>query len=178
MSCAPYVPSPLNIVWKMLKLADVGPEDVVYDLGCGDGRILFSAIKEFRAKKAVGYELRRDLYKAAVKNVERQNLQKRITIFNYNLFEADISEADVITLYLTTSGNERLKPKLVKEAQLGTRVVSRSFTFNDWQPLKIELFGYTDVNLYIIPDAFNSSTKRRLVKKHSFLDRLFENPFL
>jgi tRNA A58 N-methylase Trm61 len=135
----------------MLKLADVGPEDVVYDLGCGDGRILFSAIKEFRAKKAVGYELRRDLYKAAVKNVERQNLQKRITIFNDNLFKADISEADVITLYLTTSGNERLKPKLVKEAQLGT---------------------------YIIPNAFNSPTKRRLVKKHSFLDRLFENPFL
>jgi len=161
----------------MLKFADVGPEDVVYDLGCGDGRILFTAIKEFRAKKAVGYELRRDLYKTAIKKVEEQNLQKRITIFNDNLFEADISEADVITLYLTTSGNERLKPKLVEEAQPGTRVVSRSFTFNGWIPLKTELFGYTDVNLYIIPNAFNSSMKRRLINKHTFIDRLFERPF-
>lgn len=156
MSCAAYVPSYPKVVRKMLELANVGSDDVVYDLGCGDGRILVMAVKEFGAKKAVGYEIKKDLYKSTLKKIEQQNLNDRINLINGDLFEADISEATVITLYLTTSGNERLRPKLAKEARPGTRVVSHDFSIKGWEATKIEPHSYySDIYLYIIPDAFN-----------------------
>jgi hypothetical protein len=153
-SVAPYVPSPPNIVRKMLEIAEVGSDDVVYDLGCGDGRILFTAVKDFGAKKAVGYEINKNRYNNVLKEIERQNLQDRIEIFNENLLKADISEATVITLYLTTSGNNRLKPKLTKEAKKGTRIVSRSFKISGWHPSKTDNYSYTKIYLYKIPIAY------------------------
>jgi len=156
MSCAPYVPSQPEVVRKMLEVARVGPEDVVYDLGCGDGRILVTAVKEFHAKKAVGYELREDLYKSTLEEIMLQNLKERINLINGDLFKADISEATVITLYLTGLGNDHLKPKLTKEAQPGTRVVSHDFKINGWRPAKvIHLTQYREIYLYTIPDAFS-----------------------
>lgn len=162
MSCAPYVPSQPEFVRKMLQVARVGPDDVVYDLGCGDGRILIMAVKEFGAEKAVGYELREDLYKSTLREIERQNLKERINLINGDLSEADISEATVITLYLSASGNERLKPKLAKEARPGTRVVSQDFRMNGWHASKSEITGYMgDIFLYVIPDAFSSPNKKK-----------------
>ena len=148
MSCAPYVPSQPEFVRKMLQVSRVGPDDVVYDLGCGDGRILIMAVKEFGAEKAVGYELREDLYKSTLREIKRQNLKERINLINGNLFEADISEATVITLYLSASGNERLKPKLAKEARPGTRVVSQDFRMNGWHASKSEITGTWGTSSY------------------------------
>jgi hypothetical protein len=153
-SFAPYVPSPPDVVRKMLEIAEVGSDDVVYDLGCGDGRILFTAVKDFGAKKAVGYEINENRYNNVLKEIERQNLQDRIEIFNENLLKADISEATVITLYLTTSGNNRLKPKLTKETKKGTRIVSRSFKISGWYPSKTENHSYNRIYLYKTPIAF------------------------
>jgi protein-L-isoaspartate O-methyltransferase len=154
VSCAPYVPSEPEVVRRMLEVAQVGPDDVVYDLGCGDGRILVMAVKEFGAKKAVGYELRKDLYESTLKEIDRQNLKERVRLINGDLFKADVSEATVITLYLTTTGNKRLKPKLAKEARPGTRVVSQDYTMDGWHASKSEGIWYMGkIYLYIIPDA-------------------------
>jgi 16S rRNA A1518/A1519 N6-dimethyltransferase RsmA/KsgA/DIM1 with predicted DNA glycosylase/AP lyase activity len=131
----------MSTVKKMLQLANVGPGDVVYDLGCGDGRILFAAISEFNAAKAVGYELNKSIFKKTFQKVQQQNQQDKITIINDNLFNATISEASVITLYLTTNANNRLVPKLISEAQEGTRVISHDFDIRDFQYAKKETFG-------------------------------------
>lgn len=141
MSCAPYVPTSMSTVKKMLQLANVGPGDVVYDLGCGDGRILFTAITEFDAAKAVGYELNKSMFKKTFQKIQQQNQQDKITIINDNLFNATISEASVITLYLTTNANNRLAPKLISEAQEGTRIISHDFDIRDFQYVKKETFG-------------------------------------
>jgi ribosomal protein L11 methylase PrmA len=151
LSCAPYVPSQLEVVKKMLELAQAGPEDIIYDLGCGDGRILFTAVKDFGVKKAVGYEIDAQRYYSTLLEIERQNLENKIHLIYGNLYDADISEATVITLYLTTSGNRRLKPKLIKEARSDTKIVSHDFTIEGWQPLRKEFvrYGHT-VYLYKI----------------------------
>jgi hypothetical protein len=156
MSCAPYVPSKPEIVQKMLEIAKVKPNDVVYDLGCGDGRILIKAVEDFKVKRAVGYELDKQRYTSTVKEILRRNLQDRIKIIYGNLFEADLSDATVLTLYLTSWGNDRLKPKLIKETSPGTRVVSHSFRMSEWRVIKEESVGYfRTIYLYVIPDSFS-----------------------
>ena len=156
VSCAPYVPSKPEVVQKMLEIADLKPNDVVYDLGCGDGRILIKAVEDFNVKKAIGYELDKQRYKSTIKEIKRRNLQDRIEIINGNLFEADISDATVVTLYLTSWGNDRLKPKLSKETRPGTRVVSHSFRISEWRVVKEESVGYfRTVYLYVIPESFD-----------------------
>ncbi|MEM2897231.1 MAG: rRNA adenine N-6-methyltransferase family protein [Candidatus Bathyarchaeia archaeon] len=154
MSCAPFVSSPIEVVRKMLELANVGPDDVVYDLGCGDGRILFTAVKEFHVKKAVGYEIREDLYKSTLNEVQKQDLVERVHIINEDLFKANISEATVITLYLTTTANERLKQKLIDEARYGSRVVSHDFSIGGWYASKKESFSNHVIYLYTLPYAY------------------------
>jgi len=133
----PLVATSPHIVRQMLEVAQVGTEDTVYDLGCGDARILIAAVKEFGAKKAIGYETREDFYQAALWEIERQNLQDKITIIKKDLFKADISEASVITVYLSAEANEFLRPKFEKEAKCGTRIVSRGFIMNGWKPTNV-----------------------------------------
>lgn len=161
VSLAPYVPSQPKVVTRMLELADVHEDDVVFDLGCGDGRIIIAAVKEFGAKKAVGYEMRRDLYKRNLEEIKSQDLEGRVKVYNDNVFNADLSEATIITLYLTTSGNNRLKPKLSEEAKAGTRIVSHDFDFTGWSYSKKENFGGHTIYLYTIPDCFRKSEKTR-----------------
>ena len=133
----PFVPTPLSVVKRMLELAELKPGEVLYDLGCGDGRIIIMAAKEFGAR-AVGIELRKDLVEQCIKEVKRQKLEDKITIIHGNFFDIDIGEADVVTLYLLTSVNEKLKPKLEKELKRGARVVSHDFEVVGWKPLKVE----------------------------------------
>ncbi|MEM2940446.1 MAG: rRNA adenine N-6-methyltransferase family protein [Thermoproteota archaeon] len=147
----PYVPSPSEVVDKMLELAKVTSNDIVYDLGCGDGRLLLAAVKKFGARKAVGYEIRRDLYEELVKTIQKEGLSNRIFVYNEDLLNADLSESTVVTLFLTTSANEKLKPKLEAELKPGTRIVSHEFTFKDWAPQKIEELSWHKIYLYIIP---------------------------
>jgi len=104
-SVAPFVPSPPDVVRRMLEVAEVGPDDVLYDLGCGDGRILLMAVQEFKAMKAVGFDLNKVFCDNIMKKVVELHLQDRIQAINENFFVADLSPATVITLYLTTSGN-------------------------------------------------------------------------
>ena len=151
VSLAPYVPSQPEFVRRMLEIAKVDEDDIVFDLGCGDGRILVSAIRDFGAKKAVGYEIRRDLYQRTLEKVESQDLLKRIEVFNGDLLEADISEATVITLYLTTSANTKLKPKLAKEAEAGTRIVSHDYEFRGWSYTQKKKFPGHTIFIYEIP---------------------------
>jgi hypothetical protein len=125
----------------MLQLAKVGPGDIVYDLGCGDGRILFMAITEFNATKAVGYELNKSLYKKTLCEIKQRQLHEQIKIINENFFQANISEASVITLYLSSNANNRLAPKLLSEARTGTRIISHDFDIRKFQYTRKETFG-------------------------------------
>ena len=127
LSSVPYVPSPEDVK-RMLKLTEVRSGDIVYDLGCGDGRILIAAVESFGAKEAFGYEISEDVYKNALQQVAKVNLQQRITIINKDFFEADLSRANVITLYLNNFTNEKLRPKLEKEALPGTRIMATKDT--------------------------------------------------
>jgi len=134
----------------------VGPKDLVYDLGCGDGRILITAVKDFKAIGAVGYEIRDDVYEISLAEIVKQNLQDKIKLIKGDFFKADISRATVITLYLTTRANEALKPKLKKETRLGARVVSHNYELPRWQPSYVKkVMGHT-IYLYKIPTAWSN----------------------
>ena len=156
-SLAPFIPTSLNVVRRMLSLAKTHPDDVVYDLGCGDGRVLFTAIHEFGVKTAIGYEINQHLIETMQRKIEKEKLESRITVYGQDLMDADISDATVIFLYLTAFGNDRLRTKLSTEAKPGTRIVSHYFTFTGWQYVKQEYYrGYT-LNLYTIPDSFQQA---------------------
>ena len=139
MSIAPYLATPMPVVRRMLKLAEVKPGEVVYDLGCGDGRIVITAAKEFGAY-GVGIEIRKDLALKAMRAVEEAGLSDRVKIINANFFDVDISDADVVTLYLTTSANLKVKPKLERELKPGARVVSHEYEIPGWKPAIVDRF--------------------------------------
>ncbi|OLD03043.1 hypothetical protein AUG19_06270 [archaeon 13_1_20CM_2_54_9] len=155
MSCAPFVSSPQDVVRKMLEVAKASKDDVLCDLGCGDGRILTTAVKDFGVKAAVGYEIREDLFKTASAEVQKQNLLEKVRIFNKDLFSADLKETTLITLYLTTYANERLKPKLRAEARPGSRIVSHDFMINGWKPTKKENYNEHTIYVYSIPESYS-----------------------
>ena len=158
VSLARWEPTPLETVKSMLELAKVGSKDRVYDLGCGDARILIMAVKEFGAQKAVGYEIRQDLCEDSQKEIERQNLQNQISVIKGNLLDADISDASVITLYLFPTANEILRPKLEKETRFGTRVVSHEHLIETWQIAETKVYSGETLYLYIVPQAFQISS--------------------
>ena len=135
----PFVPTPIPVVRRMLQLAEVKEGEVVYDLGAGDGRILFIAVREFKAR-AVGVEIRRDLYRATKAKIEAEGLQNKIKLYNCSYYDIDLSEADVVTLFLLTSANEKLRPKMERELKKGARVVSHEFEVRGWIPKKVEKF--------------------------------------
>ena len=154
MYIAPFVASPLPVIRRMLVLAELKPGEVFYDLGAGDGRTVIMAAQEFGARP-VGIELREDLAKKALQTVYQLGLQDRVTILHSNLFDVDISPADVVFLYLTTSANEKVKPKLEAELKPGARVVSHDYEIVGWKPVKVEEFcenpslGYPSHTLYL-----------------------------
>lgn len=134
---APFVPTPEPVVEKMLEAADLKPGETLYDLGCGDGRILFVAAKQFKAK-AVGVELSPKLARMAAKRVKELGLEDQVTIIEGNMLEVDVSAADVVTLYLMRLANEKLKPNLLKFLRPGARVVSHDYEIMGWKPSRVE----------------------------------------
>jgi SAM-dependent methyltransferase len=128
-----YVPSPQYVVEGMLKLAGVTRDDVVYDLGSGDGRIPITAAKLFGAR-GVGIELDPKLVAEARQNAERADVADRVRFIEGDIFETDISGATVVTLYLLSSINEKLRPRLLRDLTPGTRIVSHWFRMGDWEP--------------------------------------------
>ena len=133
---APDYPTPQTVVDQMLTVAGVRPGEMVYDLGCGDGRIVIAAAQKFRAR-AVGIEIRRDIYEGTLARVASLGLSDQVRIVHGNALKYDLSPADVVTLYLLTSSNERLKPILEKDLKPSARVVSHDFEIRGWKPVTV-----------------------------------------
>jgi cyclopropane fatty-acyl-phospholipid synthase-like methyltransferase len=154
-SLAPFVASPLEVVRMMLKCANLKPGETLYDLGSGDGRIVLMAAKEFGAN-AVGVELNKRLMEEAVKKSEAIDVEGRAKFIHGNIFDVDLSQADIITMYLTTGANDKVRPKLEEELKPGARIVTHDFSIPSWKP--IENFkikeGYRHHTIYVyIKDA-------------------------
>jgi tRNA G37 N-methylase Trm5 len=130
-----YVPTPEAVVEAMLQVANVSKNDIVYDLGCGDGRIPVTAARKYGAR-GVGIDIDPQRIKEANENVTKNNVGDRVKIVQGDLFEQDLSQATVVTLYLLPSLNVKLMPKLMKELKPGTRIVSHAFDMGDWKPEK------------------------------------------
>ncbi len=146
----PYLASSTEVVDGMLKLAAVNRSDTVYDLGCGDGRIVITAAKEFNAR-GVGIDIDSERIRQAREKAEQAGVEPRVRFEVNDLFAADIHEATVIMLYLLPSVNVRLRPKLLKELRPGTRIVSHSFDMGEWKPdREVEVDGHP-IYLWTVP---------------------------
>jgi len=135
----PYVQTPSEVVMEMLRLARVTPDDVVYDLGSGDGRLVIAAARYFGAR-GVGIELDPALVAESKKIARRAGVAERTRFVEQDIFEADISEATVVTMYLSPSVNARLRPKLQSQLRPGARIVSHDFPIGDWAPERVVQF--------------------------------------
>jgi SAM-dependent methyltransferase len=155
----PYVPTTEEGVKAMLKLADVKNTDIVYDLGCGDGRIVIAAAKNYGAH-AVGIDIDPKRIAEAKENAHRAGVENLVRFEENDLFQADIHDATVVTLFLLSTVNQRLRPKLLQELKPGARVVSNTFSMGDWKPDKEQAIdppdGYSTFSrrfyLWIIPE--------------------------
>ena len=145
-----FVPTAFDAVIQMLKLAQVTSKDIVYDLGCGDGRFVVTAAKQFGAR-GVGIDIDPERIKEARELAKRSDAEDKVRFIEGDLFEANISEATVVTLYLLTRLNLKLRPKLMKELRPGTRIVSHAFDMGDWVPEKTESVGSSMIYLWRIP---------------------------
>jgi SAM-dependent methyltransferase len=136
----PYVPTTEEAVKAMLKLAGVRSSDIVYDLGCGDGRIVIAAAKEYGAH-GVGIDISPERIAEAKANAKKAGVENLVRFEENDLFDADIHQATVVALFLLDSINLKLRPKLVKDLNPGTRIVSNTFDMGDWKPDKELLVG-------------------------------------
>jgi SAM-dependent methyltransferase len=150
----PDVRTPPEVVTEILRLSRVGPDDVVYDLGSGDGRIVIAAARDFGAR-GVGIELDPALVIESEKNARRARVAERTRFLLRDIFEADISEATVVTLYLSPDLNLRLRPKLLAQLKPGSRIVSHDFPIGDWPPARVVNFQGPErthvLSLWIVP---------------------------
>ena len=152
---APYVNSPEHAVEKMLDMANLKRGETLYDLGCGDGRILIAAAEKYRVK-AVGIEISDHLAKRATENVKKAGLQERVKVVHGNFMQTNLKEADVVTLYLATAANESLRPNLERYLRPNTRVVSYDYPIPGWRAINTSetegLHGATHtIYLYEVP---------------------------
>ncbi|MBI2087381.1 MAG: class I SAM-dependent methyltransferase [Deltaproteobacteria bacterium] len=133
----PFVPTPQDVVERMLALAQVKKGDVVYDLGSGDGRIVITAAKKYGVK-AVGFEIDPDLLRQSRESIRKEKLEKLAEIREQDILTVDLSPATVVTMYLLPEVNLRLRPNVLRQLKPGSRVVSHDFDMGDWKPLKVE----------------------------------------
>lgn len=129
----PYVPTPPAVVQAMLRVAQVGPDDVLFDLGSGDGRIVIAAARDFGAR-GTGVDIDAELVEQAKKNARDAGVADRVSFLQQDLFQTDLRQATVVSLYLLPMVNLRLRPKLLRELRPGTRVVSHAFDMDEWEP--------------------------------------------
>ncbi len=147
---APYVPTPQPIVDAMLKMANVGDSDIVYDLGSGDGRLVVSAVRDFNAKKGVGVEIDPVRIKEANANAKSGGVADRVSFHQEDLFGFDFSEATVLTLYLLPDMIAKLRPKMAA-MKPGTRIVAHDFSIPDWEPERTERVDTATIFFYTVP---------------------------
>lgn len=156
----PYVPTPQSVVDEMLRLGEVKKGDYLIDLGSGDGRIVISAARDHGAT-GVGIDLNPERIQEANANARAAGVEDKVEFRQGDLFEQDLSKADVVTLYLLPSVNEKLKPKLLRELRPGARVVSHSFDMGDWQPDKTVEVDGRSIYLWVIPEKGNNQPAPR-----------------
>lgn len=146
-----FVGTPPDVVDAMLEAAEVKSTDIVYDLGSGDGRILIAAARKYGAR-GVGIEIDAQRIKEAEEYARKAGVSDKVRFVNADLFDADIHEATVVTLYLLEDLNVKLRPKLLRELAPGTRIVSHRFRMGDWQPEKSLSVGNRAVYFWRIPE--------------------------
>jgi len=155
----PYVPTPQQVVDRMLALAKVGKNDVLYDLGCGDGRIVVTAAKQLGAR-GTGIDIDPVRIAEAEDNARKAGVDKRVSFKVGDLFEADLSGASVVTLYLLPTINTRLRPRLWQQLKVGSRVVSHAFDMGpEWPPEKTATVEGRTIYYWTITEAQKKKTK-------------------
>lgn len=147
----PFVPTPQEVVDKMVELAGVKKGDIVYDLGSGDGRIVITAAK--KGANAVGFEIDGDLVKQSRDNIRKAGVQAQAEIRQQDILTVDLSAASVVTMYLLPDVNMQLKPKIQSQLKPGSRVVSHAFDMGDWKPDRIERVEGRTLYLWTIPST-------------------------
>jgi SAM-dependent methyltransferase len=145
----PFVPTPQDVVDKMIELGGVKKDDVVYDLGSGDGRIVITAAK--KGARAVGFDVDGDLVKESRENIRKAGLEKFAEIKQQDILTVDLSPATVVTMYLLPDVNLKLKPNVLSQLKPGSRVVSHAFDMGDWKPDKVERVNGRTIYLWTIP---------------------------
>ncbi len=179
----PFVPTRYPVVDEMLRMANVQKTDIVYDLGCGDGRLVIGAAQKYGAR-GVGFDIDPERIRESKENAEKAGVTRLVQFFEQDLFEADFHEATVMTLYLLSSVNLRLRPKLLRELKPGTRVVSHDFDMGDWKPdqsseVSDDDFGH-DVYFWVIPanvtGTWTWSMGKPPVKGQLILEQRFQVP--
>lgn len=156
----PYQPSPQYVVNRMLRLADVGKDDVLYDLGSGDGRIVITAAKEFGAR-GVGIDLDPKRVAEAKANAKKAGVEDKVQFIAGDLFKADFSDATVVTLFLFPGVNLKLRPQLWRQLKTGTRVVSHIWDMGPaWPPERTELIRGRKVHYWTITEAQKNAVRK------------------
>ena len=148
----PYVPTPPDVVEAMLKLGNAGQGDIHYDLGCGDGRIVVTAVQKFGAARGTGYDIDPERIKEANENAQKAGVADKTKFILGNLFEADFHDATIVTLYLLPDVNLKLRPKLLKDLKVGSRIVSHQFDMGEWAPDKQIQIDWRKVYLWTVTD--------------------------
>ena len=172
-SAGPYVPTPWVIVDEILKLGGVGPNDFVVDLGSGDGRLVLTAVTRFKARGGFGVDIEAPLVEGANERARKEGVANRVRFHVRDLFETNVSEASVVTLYLLPTSVPKLEPKLLAELAPGSRVVSHDYPFPDWPhdryvkldvPEKVAITGTprTTLYLYTVPARISGDWELKL----------------
>ncbi len=148
----PYVPVRKEVIPLILDVLELGPDDVFYDLGCGDGRVAIYAAKHYGVKKSVCVEINENIATQALVNAVKEGVAERVHVINDDFMNVNISDATAIYIYLLSSVNEALKPKFLSELRPGTRIASLDFPIPGWNPVKIagENGWQKTIYLYII----------------------------
>ena len=154
------MPTPETVVEEMLRMADVNKDDVLYDLGCGDGRIVVTAAREF-GTRGVGVDVNPERIKESTALARDAGVSDRVKFIEGNIFDTDLHEATVVTLYLLPRVNLRLRPKLLDELKPGTRIVSHNYDMGDWKPEKVRRMqgprGEHTIFYWVVPDPARSN---------------------
>jgi SAM-dependent methyltransferase len=147
----PYVPTPTEIVEEMMKLGNVHNGDVLYDLGCGDGRIVVMAAQKFGVH-GTGIDLNPERIKEANENARQAGVTDKVKFIEQNLFDADVHDATVVTLYLLPQVNLKIRPMLLKQLKVGSRIVSHQFDMGEWQPDKKVDISWRSIYLWTVTE--------------------------
>jgi SAM-dependent methyltransferase len=156
-SLAPFVSSPVPVVERMLELANLRAGETVYDLGCGDGRVLIVAAQKHRVR-AVGVELSERLAKSTTESLKKLGLSDMATVIQGDLMAVDLANADVVTLYLLRDSNDLLRPKLEKSLRAGARIISHDYEIRGWRPTTVDKLEASKrehkIYVYTVPASF------------------------